>query len=204
MPHNKQLPEKIETNKIRGKYEEHNFDTGYHASGDNTEGSLKVIAHKVNELLTYLTEREEWSQCNDCYDGDHDKCIGKKKGCECKHSTEQKEKVEKLLDDNIDMIKRIPLEDKQKESPWEERFDSHCFCRDEILGRYNHPDDCFYEKENIKSFISKTRSELLEELRGEISKIRRECISSQEGGWHCGYCNALGRVFDILDNLKDK
>lgn len=29
--------------------------------------------------------KEDWSQCNDCFDGLHDKCIGVEYGCECNH-----------------------------------------------------------------------------------------------------------------------
>jgi hypothetical protein len=49
---------------------------------------------KWKELKVYFTEKEkeetgDWSQCNDCFDGLHDKCIGIEYGCECKHKITQ-------------------------------------------------------------------------------------------------------------------
>lgn len=49
--------EKIQVNKIRGKYE--TSEKGFTSAGDDTTPSLRVIASKVNELIDERTHEQD-------------------------------------------------------------------------------------------------------------------------------------------------
>lgn len=58
--------EKIDINKIRGRYNENSGDISI-SDGDDTTESLKLLASKINEIVEVANNRQYWNMPNtDC------------------------------------------------------------------------------------------------------------------------------------------